>query len=238
MPDTMLAGIGHNNPPLHELLAEETASLRERAEALTAAAGRAFVEDGETAQRATLLAAQVKAHIKAVDAAREARKAPFLEGERTVDAHFGAIKKALDDAAAKVTAMINAYLQAEKRKADAERKRLEEAARAAALEAAKTGDIEAELTAQMRASDAASLAAQAKAVEKPTVVSDYGVKANLRTVWRSEVEDPKKVFAHLLKVDAAGIAAALADMVAKQVRAGVREIPGTRIWADQSVTIR
>lgn len=234
-----------NMPPLHELLAEETAELRNRAAALVAASGRAFVEDSETAQRATLLAGQIKAHLKTVDAAREARKAPFLEGGRTVDTHFGTIKKTLDDAAAKVTAMINAYLQAEKRKADAERKRLEDearatedAARAAALEAARTGDIEAELTAQMRASDAAGLVAQARAVERPTVVGDYGVKANLRTVWKSEVEDPKKVFAHMLKVDAAGVTAVLADMVAKQVRAGVREVPGARIWSDQAVTIR
>lgn len=251
MPDTMIPAADRavtsadNQPPLSELLAEETTALRNRAGDLVAAAGRAFVEDEETAAKATTLAAMLKAHRKAVDTAREERKKPFLDAGRTVDAHFGAIAKSLDEATAKIVGMLNAFMAEKRRKADEERRRLEEEARKreedarrAAQEAARTGNLDAEVQATMRATEAASLQAQANAVAKPQIVGDYGTKAVGRTVWKSEVQDPKKVFAHLLKVDAAGVTAALADMVAKQVRAGVRDIPGARIWDEQAVTIR
>src|SRR5258708_960507 len=128
----------HNQPPLDELLAEETTVLQRRAYDLIDAAGRAIVTDEETAGKAALLTKMMIDHGKKIDQAREERKRPFLEGGRAVDQHFHAIaeplvgidpKKKLGGAAAKVAAMVDAFRREQERKADEERRRLEEAAR-------------------------------------------------------------------------------------------------------------
>lgn len=172
MPDeeilaTPARGIGDNNPPLSELLVDETANLKQRADDLVAGAGRCVVTDEDTAKRATQIAGMMKDHAVRIEAAREERKRPFLEGGRTVDAHFAALKAPLvgndpkgklGGAAAEVIAKIDAYRREEDRKAEAERRRLEEVARKAreAQAAAERAQREAEEASRRAAEEAAA----------------------------------------------------------------------------------
>lgn len=132
MSESMLAGIGDNSGavPLEEILADETAALRERAGKLIAASGRAAVTDDDTAGKATELAKMLREHAKTVDKAREDRKAPFLAAGNAVQAHYKAIEAPVLSAFKVVEGMIDAYRREQQRLADIERRRLEAEARA------------------------------------------------------------------------------------------------------------
>lgn len=163
--NTPARGIGDNNPPLTELLADETAELKKRSDELVAGAGRCVVTDADTAKRAVLLAGMMTDHGKKIEAAREERKRPFLEGGRTVDAHYAALKAPLvgndpkgklGGAAAEVVAKADAWRREEDRRVAEERRRLEDEARAAreAQEAAQRAQREAEEASRRAAAEA------------------------------------------------------------------------------------
>lgn len=167
MLDDTLPGIGHNSPPLAELLPDETAALKARADELAAAAGRAAVTNEDTAGRATLLAKMMREHLKDIAAARAARKAPYLEAGRTIDAHFAGLAgtlatqdnrgRVIGGPLAAVLGMIDAYQREQEAKAAAERRRLEEEARRQreAAEAAAKAQREAEERERRAAEEAA-----------------------------------------------------------------------------------
>lgn len=243
MPDTMTPGIGHNLPPLPDLLKEETADLSSRAADLVAAAGRCHVEDEDTAGRATTLAQMISAHLKTIDGKRTERKQPILEAGRTIDAHFKALSDPLDSAKRTVVGLIDAYRREQERKAAEERRKLEEQARQAreAAEAAaqkSDGSLDAEIEATHRATEAAALEQRAAAVEGPVIQSEYGAKAIGRKVAKHEIEDPLAVFKYLLKTDKPRAIEAVSEIVGRLVRAGIREIPGARIWEETTTVIR
>lgn len=139
MDTATLPGIGHNQPPLDELLRDETQALAQRTAELLAAVPRTVVTDRDSAEKATAFAGMIRSHAAKIEAAREERKRPFLEAGRTVDAHYQALRapligsdpKRLGGAAAEVVAKIDAFRREEQAKADAERRRLEEEARQA-----------------------------------------------------------------------------------------------------------
>lgn len=164
---TPARGIGDNAPPLAELLVDETAALKQRSDDLIAGAARCTVTDEDSAKRATQLAGMMKDHGAKIETAREERKRPFLEGGRTVDAHFAALKTPLvgndpkgklGGAAAEVVARIDTWRREEERKAAAERARLEEEARVAreAQAAAERAQREAEEASRRAAEEAAA----------------------------------------------------------------------------------
>lgn len=159
-----LYGIGHNAPPLEELLPEETKDLRQRALDLIAMADKLVVSDEKTAGDASTLAKLIRDHAKEVDDKREERKAPFLKDGRTVDTHFNAIRHPLIGSDPKVRGgkfkevsdKFEAYQAEKERIAAAERRRLEDLARqerARALEAER----------QQRLAEEAAVRAQAEA---------------------------------------------------------------------------
>jgi len=162
------AVIGGNLPPLAELLSTETADLDKRAADLVAGAGRAAVTDRESAEKATLLAGMIKTHLADIDTAREARKRPFLEAGRTVDAHFNGIagklatfdpkRKVIGGPLFSVLSMIDRFRREEEAKAAAERARLEAEARAAREQAAAAERAQRE--AEQREAEAARHAAE------------------------------------------------------------------------------
>lgn len=161
------AVIGGNQPPLSEALPAETEELRKRAEELIASATeRATVTTDDEAERATALYAMMREHWQDIDVARALRKAPFLESERFIDRHYGAIalplvggdpKRKITGAAGELLARIDAYRQERERQAQLERRRLAEEARKAheAAEEAERARQAAE-DQQMRAADAES----------------------------------------------------------------------------------
>lgn len=249
MSNAALAEIGHNSneAPLAELLTEETEALRRRADELVAASGRAAVTDDESAAKGTLLCKMLKQHTGAIEDARKARKEPFLEAGRTVDAHFAALAKPVQTAAAAVLAMVDAYRRKVEAEAAAERRRIEDEARKAAAEARAAEEaarqagqmtIENEIAIQQQRDHAAALAEQAKATTAAPIVSDYGAKASARKVWKFEITDKKEALKHALKVNPAVIHAAVEQVIADQVKAKVREFPGARIYEDSQTVIR
>lgn len=297
----------HNQPPLTELLVEETAALKARADELIGAAGRAIVKDEETAGRAALLAKMMIEHGKKIETAREERKKPFLDSGRTVDAHFillrtplcGADPKKLGGEVARVVGLVDTFRRDQERKAAEERHRLEEEARKAseAAEAAARAQREAEererrtaeesarkireaeeagrrsgnreaaekaareraerdaaqqreeaaatqrrLDAEMeqrrQTERAAELQRQADATKAATIDSGYGVKAVGRKVYKAEITDLTAAIRHCRKVDEASIKEAVQKIYDRQVRAGVRELPGATVTEDSATSIR
>jgi hypothetical protein len=80
--------IGGNQPPLGELLSEETRPFRERATALIENVNQSRIDSPETAAQVTQLGGML-ADLKAtVEEARKARAKPFDEGKAAVQSAF------------------------------------------------------------------------------------------------------------------------------------------------------
>lgn len=100
LPINSLAGRGHNSgtAPLAEILAEELATARSRADDLLAAAREARIESAADAGKVADLIAIIKDQERSVDRARDERKRPYLADCRIVDAAYGAIVGSLSRA--------------------------------------------------------------------------------------------------------------------------------------------
>lgn len=247
------AVIGGNQPPLADVLVEETATLRKRAVDLAEAVGRA-----DTAEKAVALAGIIKKHLEKIEAAREERKRPFLEGGRTVDAHFAVItgslaemdskKKLIGGPLKKLLDMIDAErarkdaeAAAERRQLDDEARKARDAAEQASRQAGATqgpAQIDAEAVAQRQLDRAADLERRAANVRAAPIESDIGVKATGRTVYVHRITNRQLALLHALKADPDAIFAAVDDVIARQIRAGVRTFPGVEITATTQTTIR
>lgn len=249
MPDTHTpAPLGHNSPPLSEALALETAALAERATILITAASKVpEITDDVLAGKAADMARLIKDHLKAVDAAREDRKRPFLEGGRLVDGHFGAIARPLDAAARAVVAKISAYQaeirrreDAERRSREAEARRLREAEEAARAAAAQ-GDIAAAIRAEQVAAQAQAAEAAAVQTSAP-LTSDYGVQAVATTSYGYRVTDVAALAAWLSAQHPAALAEVLLPLLPKVAGKPTKSyqpiIPGVAIDAQTKTSIR
>lgn len=298
----------HNEPPLSELLPEETVALSSRAEQLADSAGRAVVTDDDTASKATLLAGMMKETLSDIDKARDARKRPFLEAGRMVDAHYHGIearlaiydqkRKLIGGPLFHVVGLVDAYrikkeaqLAAERRRLEEEARRQREAAEAAARAqreaeererlakeeadrrvreaeeaarnatsllarekarreaaeatavrqreeaAARDRQIAAEIEQRQRMDAANRLDREANQTVATPIRTGYGVSASRRTVWKVEIDDLTAAIRHCRKVDEATILAAVQQIYDRQVRAGVRSLPGARVVEDSITRI-
>jgi hypothetical protein len=274
-PEPSHGGIGHNLPPLGELLVEETQELRARiAEHVAAAQERAVVATEDDAEKATLQLAIMRELNTEADAARVARKAPYLEAGRQVDAHFADLvfplvgpspKQKMTGAYGELHARLDAYRRRHEAAAAAERQKLLAEARAQrdiaqqaerdriaaeqeALAAknereyqrSRAAKLEAELAARKAADEAARLDARAEAAEAPAVIhSGYGPKATRRTVYRVEITDLSLALRHALRVDHQHkIREAVQAVCDRQLRAGVKDLPGCKIIEDSITQVR
>jgi hypothetical protein len=317
---------GNNQPPLSELLPDETAALLARATNLATAAGKASVNDSDTEGQAIELVNMMREHRKLIDETRTNRKQPFLDAGRLVDSHFKTIDQILAEVDGKgkvvggpmasVAKMVTDYraeqerlrqeearrLEAEARRqreaaeaaererlaaeqrareaeaklaeerAAAERERAEAARRAeeAAAAAAAAGDkaaaekaraeqekaeaerraieaqaqaesnrvarekaeadLEAEIAANRAREEADRLEREAAALAAPKVSrSAYGGSASDKKEWFGEITDLRPLLSHLTKTNEAGLREVIQPLVDRQVRAGIREMPGVKI---------
>jgi hypothetical protein len=173
-------------------------------------------------------------------------------------------KQRMAGAYGELHARLDGYRKRQEAEAAAERARLEaearrqreaaetaERARRAAEEAqhrATTADeaekarrekAENELAARKAADSAAQLEARAAAAEAPAVIhSGYGPKASRRVVYRVEIIDLSLALRHCLKVDQHKIREAVQAVYDRQLRAGVRELPGAKIITDSTTQVR
>jgi type IV secretory pathway VirB10-like protein len=173
-------------------------------------------------------------------------------------------KQKLTGAYGELHARLDAFRRRQEAEATAERRRLEEEARRQreAAEAAERARLQAEQAqrdaatqverekarrqkaeaelAQRKAQDAAAqFDARAAAAEAPqTIHSGYGPRASRRTVYRVEIVDLSLALRHCLKVDQHKIRDAVQAVYDRQLRAGVRELPGAKIIEDSITQVR
>ena len=229
----------------------------------TGAVGRCKVTNDDELGRAGDLVRLLRAASQHVEGVHKRVKAPYLEGGRLVDAERRALDERINAGRIKVEAIANGYIAEREAKARAERERIAAEQRAAAeraaaaereriaAEEAATRAAAAAVTEEERAAAAqraeqarrdaeeamaaAALAPAAPAKSEP-VRSDAGATVSAKTVWNSQVEDISKAF-KAVKSDPK-VKEAIEGAVARLVRAGQREIPGTRIWPTQQAIAR
>ena len=161
-------------------------------------------------------------------------------------ARLDAYRKRKEAEAAAERARLEAEARRQREAAEtAERKRreAEEAQRRAASDAerekARREKAEAELAARTAADAAVDLEARALNAEAPAVIhSGYGPKASRRTVYRVEIVDLSLALRHCLKVDQHKIRDAVQAVYDRQLRAGVKELPGAKIIEDSITQVR
>jgi hypothetical protein len=266
----LLPGRGHNigfigigadgkvelNPTdMREYVGEEITALASRKDELLASVGRVppGVDNDIAAGKTADLIKLIAACIKNAEADRVARKEPFLEGGRVIDAVFRGITEPLTRAKTDVERKLTLYqrevAEAERRRredvarqereeAERQRHEAEAAAAAVATEADIDGAISAGELARQREADAvaAQRAAEAKPAELSRQRSDYGAVASLRRFWDMDDLDRDKVDLETLRpflpLDA------LEKAVRGFIRAGGRELRGTRIFENTATSVR
>lgn len=186
------------------------------------------VESQPDMAEGTDLLAQIKKTLKRSEEARDVLVRPLNDHVKMINAQFKTVTAPLADAERTIRQKMLTYATAleKERQEEAERARRAEQERAleaaAALEAAGK-IVEAEVT--------LSFAAEAKAevarVEPTT--TDAGNTTSIRKIWKHEVVDFGAVPDAFKIADDAKIREA--------VRAGIREIPGVRIYQEDSLAI-
>lgn len=245
----------HNQPPLDELLREETTEIAARRDQLLDSVTRVpmLIADEATSGKVADLVRLITACRKTAETQRVGRKEPFLQAERLVDAHFKRITDPLDGAKREVEKRLTTYqrqkAEDERRAREAEaRRQAEDAARqrreaeeaAAALETEADIDaaIAAEESAKQIAADAerARRAADAKAADLSRTRGDYGAVASLHTFWDfadldRDTVDLGALRAHL-PLDA------IEKAVRAYIKAGGRELRGCTIFENTTTRVR
>lgn len=234
----------------------EMAAITERTERLVVTTD---VEE-EYASESFVLA---KALAKRIEAKRAERKAPLLEQGRTIDTTFAAVKARVDLWTSSMEKKILAYRAEKKRRAEeeerkrqAEIKRLEDERKQkeeddrkareaerdkAQQEAQEAGDrlmqelgIDIDVPPVMTATPAIPLTAPPPIVAPPPVEQPANTKATTsgktvgRIDWKWEITDRSKIPPEYWMVDEAKIT--------KVVKAGLREIPGVRIYGEEGLS--
>jgi hypothetical protein len=226
------AGIGHNNPPadvdpLIERLREGVADLiatrddkyikiAERWEK-----ERPTIDNDDQSEAATNYLKKLGELLGAFEKKREAEKKPFLDAGRKVDGFFKGETAILVASDTSVRKKLGAYQQ-KKLKDERERKaKAEEEARKAVQEAK---------TEEQTVAALGKVAAAAAPIEPVRTRTDTGALASARTVWSHELVDLALVPREYLMLNPDAVKAAL--------KAGVREIPGLKIFETVKTVIR
>lgn len=199
-----VASMGHNKPPLEELipvefrakLLEEKPEFLTRFDAAIEAAARAKAEDDESLAKCGDLVNLYRAQIKHITETHKAVKDPYLQGGRLVDAEKNALVERVEDAKRKVEAIGNAYVakqdairKAEQAKREAEER--EAAQRAAAAEqAARDAERQAELAKKQAATDEEREQALADAEEKRRAAEEEMQRASLAAAATTNKSEP------------------------------------------------
>jgi hypothetical protein len=178
----------------------------------------------------------------------------------------GTDSKVMGGEVKRVKAIVDDYYAAEERKAAAERKRLEEEARrkqeaaaqaerdrlaaeAAARTAALQGDVttalaqtgirvEAETRVEQLAGDARRLSQQAADTRAMPINTGYGVAAHRQTTHQARITNLTLALRHARKLNEAAIREVVQSIYDRQVRAGVRVLPGADVVPVPRLAIR
>jgi hypothetical protein len=262
MPDALIELIGHNSPPpdlllgdaLRDRLAEENGQLIARRDELLAAAGRIPpIDSDDVAGRVSDYIKQLTALAKAAETRRAGAKEPYLEGGRNIDGFFRAITDPVAKAKTAIERRLTDYLREKEARARREREEQERLARETAEKARREAEARAKALADeqsLQAAIAAEKAAEtasadlvkaAQAAEvKPAVLSrtrgEYGAVSSLRTQWVFDEIDREEIDLEVLRfhIPADGLEKAVRSFI----KAGGRELRGTRIYETTAAVVR
>lgn len=190
----------------------EVAEVKNAAAMCVKRAMSMIVASDDDAAEATTLLSQIADCKRRISSIKDAIKRPIRAGLTALDAMFGTIESPLKAADERLRQSFAAY-QAKKREAA-----LKEAARLQ-----KQMERKAEKT-------GAAIPVEIKPIIQKTVAGEGGGAATMREDWAWDVADEAKIPRQFLAIDRAAIT--------KAVRAGVREIPGIKIYKRLGVTVR
>lgn len=251
--------IGHNLPPIDAaiisdaLRIEHEELVRRRDELLSAGSRVPPIDDEDTARKVTDFIRQITAASKTADAARVGAKEPFLEAGRSVDGFFKSIIDPLSDMKKTIERRLTDYLREKELRARREREEQERQAREAAEAARREAEakakalqderdlsaaIEAEKAAETAQADLvkAEQAAEVKPAELSRTRGEYGAVSSLRTAWVFDEIDRATLDLEALRqhLPHDGLERAVRSFI----KAGGRELAGTRIYETTSAVVR
>lgn len=206
-------------------------SIRDRALKLVTAAERFTIINRDDAGHAVDLCAMVKAATKKAEAERDVLVRPLNAQVKEINGRFKPIVEPLQAAARTLEARIYRFHLDEKRKAEVEEARLRRDAAERALQEAVKAEAAGD---QARVEAVLDDAADAPLPVIPVPIQtrgDYGALASTTKRWTFEITGPLHLIPDVyLLINVPAVNAA--------IRAGIREIPGLRIFQTESITVR
>lgn len=209
------------------------------------------VIDDASNQNATLLTTQAKNIEKAIEKKRIELKEPYLRVTSVLDSETKSLKDRLIMVQKHINSLISPYLQKkENERREAERKAKEEAARLQAEldEKARIEREKAAEEARLKAIEEGKTKKQAEAEAKqaaalvedaPTIVMEAPAELKINTdagsaklaeSWDFEILNPMMLPESAFKIRREQVIAAMKPWVSSQVKNGIREISGVRIF--------
>jgi hypothetical protein len=192
---------------------------------------------GETCGHVKDMADDALKLAKEIEETRKMVKQPHLDASTAVDTAYAPLRDSLEAAARAVKKMVETWVIAEKRKAEAEA----EAARKAAEEAAKAQAEEDPFLCDEQLIEQANTTAaiaNTRALAARQVVSAAGTSktSSLRTVRFAEVKDAKALVLHYAEhPDVLGAATKLANAAIRAAKGGPCVIPGVEIKSEEKL---
>lgn len=241
-----------------DALLDEQGIDRSRIDAVVASAGRALCEDDEQAGRCGDLIRQIRSLSGLVNQAHSEVKAPYLAAGRAVDDKKNTLNAPLDAAKRSVDNLLSAHMQRKEaaareeqrrreqeerdrraeqeriaREQEAERRRLAEENRYQRAVGELVGDPLPEPEPMPAPEPEPEVVHQAASI---AVRSDMGVSVSGKKNWTYEITDYDSAL--LSMANNATVKEAVEKAVSAQVRAGVREIAGVRIFQSIKANVR
>jgi hypothetical protein len=223
-----------------------------------------FLEDGRMVDRhfksiAAPVTEAADKVVRLIDAFRREEEAKALAEQRRLAEEARKLREAAE---ASERARVAAEAQAQRERDEAQRK-LEQAQREAQANldragrekadreaaevraafdrenaAARERALQAEIDRRKAQDQADELARQAAATTAAPIASDYGFKASGRKVFTAEIVDLTAAIRHARKVDEASVREAVQKIFDRQVKAGVRDLPGATVTESSTTVIR
>ncbi len=253
--------IGANAPPLDQQIVIEfdaaidaTPNLRARLDQLVARVGKvpACTNDDDVGKVGDLVRIAVAAR-KAVEAAHQKAKEPYLAATRAVDGARRAIVDTLDDLKREAEASIGAWQAEIRRREQEEAKRIAAEQARLAREAAERDAAARAAEAEQNADGADPCPSDREAVAltppppppepvaapapPPVVRGDLGSRVGTRKVWKHEIVKGVRGLPNEILTNER-VVAAINAVIAQQVNGGVRTIKGVKIWSEDVVSVR
>lgn len=223
----------HNAPPPFDAFSLHIEELIENAKQHLD--GDPITTQGQ-ADAVRMLLDMIRTAKKDADKERAAEKKPHDDAAKAVQARWKPLLDRCDiaaDTAKKALVPWLEHLEAQQR-AEAEKARREaETKRQAALEAERAAcaaNLEAIERVEQARKDAAAAEKAANRADKAKAHATGGSRAiGLRSYWIAEITDRRELLAHYMRTRPADLEAWLQDQADKDVRAGIRNIPGALI---------